>query len=134
MRKIDMIIVHCTATPRGRDVTVADIDRWHRMRGFDCIGYHYVVMLDGRIEPGRPVDKAGAHCKGYNQRSIGIAYVGGVECDGTTPADTRTPSQRAALRVLIENLKKKYNVTTVRGHRDFAAKACPCFDAMTEYG
>ena len=134
MRKIDMIIVHCTATPRGCDVTVAEIDRWHRMRGFDCIGYHYVVMLDGRIEPGRPVEKAGAHCKGYNQRSIGVVYVGGVEKDGKTPADTRTPAQREALRSLVDSLKLKYGVTTVRGHRDFAAKACPCFDAEAEYG
>lgn len=128
-----MIIVHCTATPRGRAVTVAEIDRWHRMRGFDCIGYHYVVMLDGSVEPGRPVGKAGAHCKGKNQHSIGVVYVGGLESDGKTPADTRTPAQRQALLRLIERLKHEYGVTAVRGHRDFAPKACPCFDARAEY-
>lgn len=133
MRKIDMIIVHCTATPRGRNVTVADIDRWHRSRGFEGIGYHFVVMLDGSIESGRPVERSGAHCKGYNSRSIGVVYVGGVERDGVTPADTRTDAQRESLRVLIERLRREYDIKRVHGHRDFAAKACPSFDATAEY-
>lgn len=128
-----MIIVHCTATPRGRDVAAADIDRWHRLRGFNGIGYHFVVRLDGSVEAGRPVERAGAHCKGYNARSIGVAYVGGVEADGVTPADTRTDAQRAALRELIERLRTQYGITRVHGHRDFAAKACPSFDATAEY-
>ncbi len=128
-----MIIVHCTATPCGREVTAADIDRWHRLRGFNGIGYHFVVRLDGRVEAGRPVERAGAHCKGYNARSIGVAYVGGVEADGVTPADTRTDAQRAALRELIERLRTQYGIMRVHGHRDFAAKACPSFDATAEY-
>lgn len=132
MRDINQIIVHCTATPRGRDFTVADIDRWHRARGFACIGYHYVVYLDGSIHPGRDVGRAGAHCRGHNAYSIGVVYVGGVEADGS-PADTRTPEQRVALSVLIKRLKGVYPGVTVHSHYEFAAKACPCFDAAAEY-
>ncbi len=132
VRDIDEIIVHCTATPAGRNVTVADIDRWHRHRGFRCIGYHYVVMLDGRVEAGRPVEEIGAHCSGHNARSIGVVYVGGLDRDGK-PCDTRTPAQRRALVELITGLTKDYPRARVHGHRDFAAKACPCFDATMEY-
>ena len=77
MRKIDSIIVHCSATKAGQDFTAADIDRWHRERGFNGIGYHYVIRLDGRLEKGREIDLAGAHCKGWNERSVGICYIGG---------------------------------------------------------
>ena len=134
MRKIDKIIIHCTATPEGRDCTVADIDRWHRERGFSGIGYHYVVYLDGSIHEGRPVAKPGAHCKGQNARSIGVCYVGGMDAAGKRPKDTRTPAQKAALRGLVAKLKAEYPGATVHGHNEFAAKACPCFDAKAEYG
>lgn len=127
MRKIDQIIIHCSATPEGRNVTVADIDRWHRARGFLGIGYHYVVYLDGTIAAGRDEQLAGAHCRGHNQRSIGVCYVGG--CDAAMrPKDTRTPAQRTALRRLVSELQQRYPGATVHGHREFAAKACPSFD------
>lgn len=132
MRIIDEIIVHCTATPRGRHVTTEEIDRWHRERGFDCIGYHYVIYTDGSIQKGRDEWKTGAHCLGHNQRSIGVAYVGGTEADGSA-ADTRTDAQKVALRELIVELKGRYGNARVYGHRDFAAKACPSFDARKEY-
>lgn len=127
MRKIDQIIIHCSATPEGRNVTVADIDRWHRARGFRGIGYHYVVYLDGTIAAGRDEQLAGAHCRGHNQRSIGVCYVGGCDA-GMRPKDTRTPAQRAALRRLVSELQQRYPGATVHGHREFAAKACPSFD------
>ena len=127
MRSINEIIVHCTATRAGRHYTVADIDRWHRQRGFRCIGYHWVVYLDGTIHPGRPEAEAGAHCLGHNARSIGICYVGGLDAEGK-PADTRTPAQRAALQTLVALLRNRYPGVTVHGHREFANKACPCFD------
>lgn len=133
MRHIDQIIIHCTATPRGRAVSVSDIDRWHRERGFDCIGYHFVVLLDGTIAMGRPIEKVGAHCKLHNRRSIGIAYVGGVEADCKTPSDTRTNAQKESLDTLIRLLKQHYPQATVHSHSDFAAKACPSFDATREY-
>lgn len=132
MRKINLIIIHCTATIEGRDYTVSTIDSWHRQRGFDCIGYHYVIYRDGTVHTGRSICKVGAHCKGYNANSIGVCYVGGVGKDGN-PKDTRTPQQRDALVNLLMRLKRQFPNAVIRGHRDFAAKACPSFDATTEY-
>lgn len=133
MRPINKIIVHCTATPEGRDVTVEEIDAWHRKRGFKSIGYHYVIYLDGSIHKGREDDKIGAHCVGYNSRSLGVCYVGGLAKDGKTPKDTRTEAQKQSLYKLLKMLKTKYPEARIFGHRDFAAKACPCFDAAKEY-
>ena len=132
MRKITEIIIHCTATPEGREVNVADVDRWHRARGFFGIGYHYLVLLDGTIAEGRPLWRVGAHCTEHNRQSIGICYVGGLDAH-LRPKDTRTPQQRSALHLLVEKLLKQYPGAQVYGHCDFAAKACPCFDAKTEY-
>ena len=133
MRHIDEIIMHCTATPQGMAVSVDDIDRWHRQRGFASIGYHFVVYLDGTVHTGRPVDLIGAHCKGHNAYSIGICYVGGLDSYGH-PKDTRTPAQKESLRLLVVALKTQYPNAKVYGHRQFANKACPCFDAGEEYG
>ena len=133
MRKITEIIVHCSATAEGKNFGAKDIDLWHRAQGWDCIGYHYVVRLDGTVEEGRPVERIGAHCKGHNAYSIGVCYVGGVAADGKTPKDTRTAAQKAALISLIRRLKSNYPGAKVYGHRDFARKACPCFEAKSEY-
>ncbi len=131
-KQITEIIIHCTATPAGRDLHTADITRYHLQRGFDTIGYHYLVALDGTVEQGRPTEYIGAHCLGHNDRSIGVVYVGGVLAD-MSPADTRTEAQRVALLRLVAELRRRYPAATVHGHREFAAKACPCFDAKTEY-
>lgn len=128
MRQIDKIIVHCSATPAERPVTAAQIDEWHRTRGFRMIGYHYVVGLDGSVTVGRPESEMGAHCLGENLHSIGVCYIGGLDKESLQPADTRTPAQREALRHLIAELRLRYPGATVHGHREFAAKACPCFD------
>lgn len=133
MRKITEIIVHCSATPEGRDYTVDDIDRWHRERGFNGIGYHYVVYRDGTVHQGREITRPGAHCKGHNGQSIGVCYIGGLAADGKTAKDTRTPRQIASLRDLIDQLAKHYPGVRVYGHREFANKACPCFDVEKEY-
>lgn len=132
-RTINEIIVHCTATPEGRECTVTEIRRWHIQRGFTDIGYHYIIHLDGTVEEGRNVDIAGAHCTGHNTHSIGVAYVGGCGKDGKTPKDTRTDDQKAALANLLLDLRKLYPTAKIHGHRDFANKACPSFDATTEY-
>lgn len=132
MRHINEIIIHCSATPEGRDYTVADIDRWHKARGWRGIGYHYVIYRDGSVHAGRPVEQIGAHCTGHNANSIGVCYIGGVAADGKTPKDTRTPAQRIALRKLVEELRAKYPGATIHGHREFARKACPSFDVQTE--
>lgn len=76
MRRITEIIVHCSATREGKYFTAEDIDRWHKAQGFACIGYHFVVRTDGRIEMGRSIERVGAHCKGHNGTSIGVCYVG----------------------------------------------------------
>ena len=134
MRNITEIIIHCTATPAGRDVSVAEIDRWHRQRGFRSIGYHYLIGLDGSVSPGRPLDEPGAHCIGHNTQSIGIAYAGGLMADGTgRPADTRTDAQKTTLLKLLTALRRIYPEASIHSHRDFAPKACPCFDATAEY-
>lgn len=133
MRTIDEIIVHCTATKEGDNITAADIRRWHKAKGWADIGYHYVVRLDGTIEEGRPLAVAGAHCVGHNADTIGVVYVGGLDKNGKA-ADTRTKAQKRALLILINGLKKTFNIKKVAGHRDYANKACPCFDAAKEYG
>ena len=132
-RRINEIIVHCTATPEGRDYTVADIRQMHKAQGWVDIGYHYLIYRDGSIHEGRNVDMAGAHCQGHNAQSIGVCYVGGVARDGKTPKDTRTQAQKDALIHLLMQLVCLYPDATIRGHRDFAAKACPSFDATREY-
>lgn len=133
MRQIKEIILHCSATAEGRDYTVADIDRWHKARGWRGIGYHYVIYRDGSVHPGRPVEQVGAHCTGHNANSIGICYIGGLAADNKTPKDTRTPAQIQALRDLVGELKKKYPGARVHGHNEFSAKACPCFNVRKEF-
>lgn len=133
MRQISEIIIHCSATPAGRAVTAQQIDSWHKQRGFKCIGYHYVIYLDGTIVKGREESEIGAHCLNHNAISIGICYIGGLTKDGKNAADTRTDKQKEALIKLLKKLKKKYPKATIRGHREFANKACPCFDAYEEY-
>jgi N-acetylmuramoyl-L-alanine amidase len=132
MRKINRIIIHCTATPEGRDHTAKEIDRWHREKGWASIGYHFVIRLDGTVENGRPVDKVGAHVKGHNADSIGVVYVGGCN-KNMKPKDTRTDAQKLALRGLIDGFKEKYPNATVHGHNEFdKGKACPSFNVQTE--
>ena len=132
MRNINKIIVHCSATKEGKAFNVADITRWHKQRGFATIGYHYVVLLDGSIQQGRAEMVMGAHCKGYNANSIGICYIGGLDENGNSK-DTRTPEQKKSLLELLKRLKKDYPNATIHGHREFANKDCPCFDAKNEY-
>ena len=132
MRQITEIIIHCSATLIGKNYTVEDIDKWHKAKGWKGIGYHYVIYLDGSVHKGRPEEEIGAHCKGHNSNSIGICYIGGLDEFGE-PEDTRTDKQKEALIVLLKALKAKYPDATIHGHREFAAKACPCFDAKEEY-
>lgn len=132
MRKITKIIVHCSATPEGCDYTVADIDRWHKQKGWKGIGYHYVVYRDGSVHTGRDIEEIGAHCTGQNTNSIGVCYIGGMSADNKKPKDTRTPEQKEALRNLVKRLQAEYPNATVHGHNEFANKACPSFDVKTE--
>lgn len=145
-RRIDYLVVHCTATREGQHITVEDIRRWHMNKGWSDIGYHYVIYLDGSIHKGRPVSRIGAHVKGFNKYSIGITYVGGVSKD-LAPKDTRTYEQKKALSLLLSELKCRHPKAKIMGHRDFSPdknnngiiepfewmKACPSFDAKGEY-
>ena len=137
MRKISKIIIHCSATPEGKDYTVAQIRQWHttpkpKGNGWRDIGYHFVIYRDGTVHKGRPIEQIGAHCSGYNANSIGICYIGGCATAGKTPKDTRTEAQRAALIQLVSELKASYPSATVHGHNEFAAKACPSFNVQKE--
>ena len=133
MREITKVIVHCAATPEGGDVKTEEIKRWHtEERGWSDIGYHWVVELDGSINEGRSEDINGAHCRGHNSDSVGICYVGGSDSEGN-PKDTRTEEQRDALVTLIKEILDRHPDAEVFGHRDFSTKACPSFDAKTEY-
>ncbi len=145
-RKINYIVVHCTATREGQHVTVADIDRWHKQRGWRGIGYHFVVYLDGSVHVGRSMAQIGAHVSGHNKDSIGVVYVGGLDSHGKAK-DTRTTAQKEALRSLLETLHAQFPDASVLGHRDFSPdrnhngiierrewiKECPCFDVISEY-
>ena len=132
MRRITKIILHCTATPEGRDVSAEDIRQWHLDRGWSDIGYHYVIDINGNLQEGRPLTRAGAHVRGYNKGSIGIAYVGGVDAN-LKPKDTRTEDQKGRLKALILDLMDEYPEATLHGHNEFSNKACPSFDVQKEY-
>lgn len=125
MRKINKIILHCSATREGKDFRASDIRRWHLERGFSDIGYHFIVDLDGKIEPGRPIEQIGAHCSGQNKDSIGICYIGGLDADNN-PKDTRTEFQKESLKSLISGIRTDFGNIRVYGHNHFTNKACPC--------
>ena len=129
MRKIDLIIIHCSATKVSQNFTVEALEACHKARGFKGIGYHFYITKDGVIYPCRPGYEVGAHAKHYNAHSIGICYEGGLDKDGN-PADTRTPAQKRALVSLLQNLAIDYPDAEIIGHRDlpWVKKACPCFD------
>ena len=133
MRYINEIIIHCSDTKDGLNFNINDIDRWHKQKGWKGCGYHYVILLDGTIQQGRELEEIGSHCKGHNAHSIGICYIGGLDKDGK-PKDTRTVQQKAALCDLLNKLCKKFPDATIHGHKEFANKACPCFDVQKEFG
>lgn len=134
MRKIDKIIVHCSATKEGQEFDVEDIRRWHvDGNGWKDVGYHYVIKLDGQIQFGRPLEQAGAHAKGHNETSIGICYIGGLDGEGH-PCDTRTSEQDESLELLIAYLTRVFPGIELYGHNEFSNKSCPCFDVKSAYG
>ncbi len=138
MRKINKIVIHCTATQEGRDIGVEWCRKIHLRKGWRDVGYHFVIKLDGEIEEGRPIEMSGAHTKGHNWDSIGVCYAGGVEAErgdnGKWIAkDTRTEEQKDSLVDLLCQLKDSYPKAIIYGHRDFSSKACPSFDAKKEY-
>ena len=135
MRTINLIVVHCSATQGNRMLSPEALDLMHRRRGFNGTGYHYYIRKDGTVHLTRPVERIGAHVKGFNANSIGICYEGGLNEDGK-PADTRTAAQRFALIDLLTILRHQYPEAQIAGHYQLSAsihKACPCFDPKKEY-
>lgn len=137
MRQIDMIVVHCTATrpewqsDQTTEAKVAEVKKWHTDKGWSDVGYHYLIDRNGVIVEGRPVERAGAHAKGYNATSIGVAIFGG---HGGTANDefeeNFTDAQDRSLRRLIAQLRMEFpNITQIVGHNDLpdVTKACPTF-------
>lgn len=147
MRTITLIIIHCSATLLSSTYSFEQCryDHIHH-RGWKDIGYHYYVERDGSLHQGRPESMIGAHVKGHNRHSIGVCYEGGLDAHGHA-ADTRTPAQKATLKLLIEDLHRRYPNAIVLGHRDLSPdlngnglvepneylKQCPCFDVSQEY-
>ena len=133
MRVITLVVVHCSAVRPDQLSSAAQIDTWHRQRGFHLgIGYHYVVRRNGEIEPGRPEWLTGAHCQSHNAHSIGVCYEGGLDIRGQ-PADTRTAEQKAALRRLLEDLHQRYPRAFIVGHRDLnPGKKCPGYKNVAQ--
>lgn len=137
------IVVHVTATPPKADIGVKEVRVMHLARGFNDIGYHFVIRRDGRVEVGRAVDMVGAHVKDYNSISVGVSMVGGVDAKGK-PEHNATPAQLKMLEHTLRNLTAKYPQAGVCGHRDLSPdkdgdgiiepfehiKACPCFDVI----
>lgn len=141
-RKIDLIVIHCTASPNGKPVSVETVTAWHKARGFQTIGYHYLVDVDGTVHFGRPEEVMGAHAKGFNAHSIGVCLVGGLgRADRQNPG-CYTQAQWDALKLLLGDLWKRYPAAKVVGHRDLSPdldgdgivepdewiKLCPAFD------
>lgn len=131
-RRIDKIIIHCSATPEYRHVSTEAVRQWHIEKGWSDIGYHYVVELDGYCKKGRDVETTGAHVRGFNKNSIGVCYIGGVDSN-LDPKDTRTELQKDGLNILIQHLMAKYPNAELCGHNEFSSKACPSFNVKEEY-
>ena len=138
---IAYIVVHCSATRAAQDNDIAEIDRWHRGRGWNGCGYHYVITRAGHIQGGRALTQPGAHTKGHNYHSWGVCLVGGLGNDGKGE-DNFTPAQYTALRALLSSLHSTAPNAQIVGHRDLSPdvdgdgviekhewmKECPCFD------
>ena len=115
------VILHCSATPNGRNDQAEDIHRWHKEKGYDGIGYHHVITVDGKLQSGRPEYWTGAHAKGHNTGSIGICMIG---------TDEYNLDQWAILDKLLRKLSCKYDDLKIIGHNEISDKSCPGFDVQ----
>ena len=140
MRKINEIIIHCSATRPGWmikssiDKQVAEIKRWHvKLNGWSDIGYHYIIGRNGEVRLGRAVERVGAHTRGRNKNSIGICLIGGYGSAATDSfEDHFTSKQWDVLHGLLNKLEDDYGTVGVHGHNEYAAKGCPGFNVQTE--
>lgn len=142
-RKIDKLVIHCTATPADMDIGVKEVRKWHMDKGWADIGYHFLIRRDGTVEKGRDAETPGAHVEGHNRFSLGVSMAGGCERRGKGgplyAVNNFTPAQFEALRLLVASLWKKYPTIKITcGHRDLnPGKECPSFsvkDKLNEWG
>jgi len=151
MRNIKVAVIHCSATPEGRDLKEADIEAMHAKRfkqiGGKHIGYHHLFFLDGTDIQTKSYEFTGQHVAGANSETIGLCYIGGLDKKTLKGKDTRTQAQKHAIQKRLWELKKQYPALKIRGHRDYSPdingdgvidawefmKECPCFDARKEY-
>ena len=125
----DYIIIHCTATKPSQNIGFEEVNFWHLARGWMGCGYHFIIKRDGIIEDGRPTDAVGAHCRGHNHDSIGIALAGGMNEEFTAAENNFTGAQCESLKKLGEELHKTYPDAKLKGHYHFNPdKECPAFD------
>lgn len=141
MARLKYLVIHCTATPEGREVTAAEIRRWHTSpppagRGWSQVGYTDMIHLDGRVERlvGNNEDgnvdpwEVTNGARGYNSVSRHVVYVGGLASDAKTAKDTRTAAQMKTLRDYVTAFHGRHPSVLIVGHNQLAAKACPSFD------
>lgn len=141
MRNIDTVVIHATATnpswyaDRSAKDVVEEIRRWHTQeRGWSDIGYHFICHRNGDVVEGRPIERTGAHTRGANKGSVGIALVGGRGgCADDKIEDHFTEAQIVSLRKLLNKLNEEHPIHTVAGHNQYASKACPCFSVEEWY-
>ena len=124
MRRIDLIVIHCTASRPDQHITMEQLDQMHKARGWKCCGYHYYITRDGQLHFGRPEEMVGAHARHYNAHSIGICYEGGLDEKGRA-ADTRTPAQKLTLHTLLIALKADYPNAEIVGHCELPEQRMP---------
>lgn len=125
--------MHCTAT--AQTATVENIQKyWREHLGWQMPGYHFIIKPNGEIVHLLDIEKVSNGVKGFNSETINISYIGGVDAKNN-PKDTRTDAQKASLLKLLKELKIKFTKAVIQGHKDFpkVKKACPSFDAKTEY-
>lgn len=133
MRKIKYIAIHCSAT--SQSATIDSIKRyWREKLKWRSPGYHYIIEADGNVTQLHDEQLASNGVRGYNDTSINVCYIGGVDASGRS-VDNRTYAQKQSLENVVRILRATYPNAIVQGHRDFpkVAKDCPCFDAKKEY-
>ena len=121
--KTDTVVIHCADTPEDMDIGAEKIREWHtKERGWDDIGYHWVIRRDGTLDPGRPLEMQGAHAVAVNGSSVGICLVG--------RGDNFTDQQFMTLHNLINTTKDIYGDLKIIGHCDVEPNKpnCPGFD------
>lgn len=141
---LSYLVLHCTATKQGREVTSDELRHWHTDpvskggRGWKQVGYTDMIHLDGSME--RLVEnnedafvdgwEITNGATGYNSKSRHVVYVGGLDSDAKTPKDTRTAEQLDAMKRYVLDFHRRFPRVKIIGHNEVATTACPSFDVQ----